>query len=115
LLKLHTFGLLNNSFQPSDEIRIARTLWRHRGNLVAEAASVIQRMQKVMTELNIQLSNVLSDLSGVSGMKIITAILKGERDPWEFGRLSRARSKSHPAGYCQEPGGELAGGITVRT
>ena len=48
LLKLHTFGLLNNSFQPSDEIRVARTLWRHRGNLAAEASSVIQRMQKVL-------------------------------------------------------------------
>jgi len=82
LLKLHSFGLLNNSFQPTDEIRIARTLWRQRGNLVAEASSTIQRMQKVLTEMNIQLSNVLSDLTGVSGMKIIQAILDGERDPW---------------------------------
>ena len=84
LLKLHAFGLLNNSFQPTDEIRIARTLWRPRGNLVAEASSTIQRMQKVLTEMNIQLSNVLSDLSGVSGMKIIRGILHGERDPWEL-------------------------------
>jgi transposase len=82
LLKLHAFGLLNNSFQPTDEIRIARTLWRQRSNLVAEASSTIQRMQKVLTEMNIQLSNVLSDLSGVSGMKIIQGILDGERDPW---------------------------------
>jgi len=80
LLKLHAFGLLNNSFQPSDEIRVARTLWRHRGDLVAEAGSAVQRMQKVLTEMNVQLSNVLSDLSGVSGMNIIKAILKGERD-----------------------------------
>src|SRR5947208_10901697 len=83
LLKLHAFGLLNNSFQPTDEIRVARTLWRQRGNLVAEASSTIQRMQKVLTEMNVQLSNVLSDLSGVSGMKIIGAILHGERDPWQ--------------------------------
>jgi transposase len=81
LLKLHAFGLLNNSFQPTDEIRVARTLWRHRGDLVAEAGSAVQRMQKVLTEMNVQLSNVLSDLSGVSGMKIINAILEGERDP----------------------------------
>ena len=87
LLKLHAFGLLNNSFQPSDEIRIARTLWRHRGNLVAEASSVIQRMQKVLTEMNVQLGDVLSDLSGVSGMNIIQAILKGERDPWQLAAL----------------------------
>jgi len=84
LLKLHAFGLLNNSFQPSNEIRIARSLWRHRGDLIAEAASVIQRMQKVLTEMNVQLSNVLSDLSGVSGMTIIKAILAGERDPQEL-------------------------------
>lgn len=51
LLKLHSVGRLNNSFQPIDEIRIARTLWRHRGSLVAEASSVIQRLQKVPTEM----------------------------------------------------------------
>jgi hypothetical protein len=73
LLKLHTFGLLNNSFQPTDEIRIARTLWRQRGNLVAEVSTTIQRMQKVLTEMNVQLSNVLSDISGVSGMNLIQA------------------------------------------
>jgi transposase len=81
LLKLHTFGLLNNSFQPTDEIRIARTLWRHRGRLVAEAGSTVQRMQKALIEMNIQLSTVLSDLSGVSGMRILKAILNGQRDP----------------------------------
>jgi transposase len=88
LLKLHAFGLLNNSFQPTNEIRTARTLWRQRGNLVAAASSAIQRMQKVLTEMNVQLSNVLSDLSGVSGMKIIRAILGGERDPWALAALA---------------------------
>jgi transposase len=87
LLKLHTFGLLNNSFQPTDEIRTARTLWRQRGNLVGDASSAIQRMQKTLIEMNVQLSNVLSDLSGVSGMAIIGAILKGERDPWRLAAL----------------------------
>src|SRR5437899_4062267 len=96
LLKLHAFGLLNNSFQPTDEIRIARTLWRQRGNLVAEASSVIQRMQKVLTEMNVQLSNVLSDLSGVSGMKIIGAILHGERDPWTLAALVEPGVKATP-------------------
>ena len=96
LLKLHAFGLLNNSFQPNDEIRIARTLWRHRGNLVAEASSVVQRMQKVLTEMNVQLSNVLSDISGVSGMKIIQAILDGARDPWELAALVEPGVKATP-------------------
>src|SRR5438309_3972707 len=96
LLKLHAFGLLNNSFQPTNEIRIARTLWRQRGNLVAEASSTIQRMQKALTEMNVQLSNVLSDLSGVSGMKIIGAILEGERDPWKLAALVEPEVKATP-------------------
>jgi hypothetical protein len=96
LLKLHAFGLLNNSFQPTDEIRIARTLWRHRANLIAEAGSAIQRTQKVLTEMNVQLSNVLSDLSGVSGMKIISAILEGERNPWELAALVESGVKATP-------------------
>jgi len=86
LLKLHTFGLLSNSFQPANEIRVARTLWRQRGNLVAQAGSAIQRMQKVLTEMNIQLGNVLSDLSGVTG--------RGAR-PLDVGCFSPARGQSH--------------------
>jgi len=94
LLKLHTFGLLNNSFQPSDEVRRARTLWRHRGGLVAQASSTIQRMQKALTEMNIQLSNVLSDLSGVSGMRIVRAILDGQRDPKALAALADPQVKA---------------------
>src|SRR5215472_818355 len=98
LLKLHALPLLNNinSFQPTDEIRIARTLWRQRGNLVAEASHVIQRMQKVLTEMNVQLSNVWSDISGVSGMNIIQAILDGERDPWQLAALVESGVKATP-------------------
>jgi transposase len=94
LLKLHTFGLLSNSFQPSDEVRTARTLWRHRGELVAQASSAIQRMQKALIEMNIQLSNVLSDLSGVSGMSIVQAILDGQRDPRVLAALADPQVKA---------------------
>ena len=96
LLKLPTFGLLNNSFQPTDEIRRARTLWRHRGNLVADAGSAIQRTQKALIEMNIQLSNVLSDLSGVSGMRIVDAILHGERDPQTLAAMVEPEVKATP-------------------
>jgi len=96
LLKLHAFGLLNNSFQPTDEIRVARTLWRQRGNLVADASSTIQRMQKVLIEMNVQLSNVLSDISGVSGMCMIGAILEGERDPEVLMALVQPGVKATP-------------------
>ena len=108
LLKLHAFGLLNNSFQPTHEIRIARTLWRHRGNLVAEAGSAIQRMQKALTEMNIQLGNVLTDLSGVSGMKIIGAILEGERDPWALAALARPEVKATPEDIAKSLSRNLA-------
>lgn len=96
LLKLHTFGLLNNSFQPSDAVRAMRTLWRHRGGLVAQASSAIQRMQKALIEMNIQLSNVLSDLSGVSGMAILQALLAGERDPQKLAALADPQVKASP-------------------
>ena len=57
LLKLHTYGLLNNSFQPASEIRVLRTYWRQRGEHVREAATCIQRMQKALTQMNVQLCN----------------------------------------------------------
>lgn len=94
LLKLHTFGLLNNSFQPSDAVRTVRTLWRHRSGQVAQASSAIQRMQKALIEMNIQLSNVLSDLSGVSGMAILGAILGGERSPQKLAALADPQVKA---------------------
>ncbi len=81
LMKLHTYGLLRNSFRPLSEIRTMRTYWRQRNDLVQSAGRHIQRIQKAMTQMNIQLANVLSDLSGMTGQAIIKAILAGERDP----------------------------------
>src|SRR6202162_3698654 len=71
LMKLHTYGLLRNSFRPPQEIRTLRTYWRQRSDLVRAAGRHIQRMQKALTQMNIQLSNVLSDISGKSGQAII--------------------------------------------
>lgn len=88
LLKLHTYGLLRNSFHPPAEIRIVRTYWRQRGDHVQAASTCIQRMQKVLTQMNIQLANVISDLSGWTGQRIVRAILAGERDPRELAALS---------------------------
>jgi hypothetical protein len=66
--------LLNNNLQPTDRIRMTRNLRRAEGHLVAEPSSVMQCLPKVLTEMNVQLSNVRSDFSGVSGLKIIGAI-----------------------------------------
>lgn len=91
LMKLHTYGLLRNSFRPSPEIRKLRTYWRQRQDLVRSAARHIQRMQKALTQMNIQLANVVSDISGVTGQTIIKAILKGERDPQQLAAYRHAR------------------------
>src|ERR1700724_2653596 len=94
LMKLHTYGLLRNSFRPSQEVRTLRTYWRQRNDLVRAAGRHIQRMQKALTQMNIQLANVLSDISGMSGQAIIKAILLGERDPHELAALCDCRVKA---------------------
>ena len=91
LMKLHTYGLLRNSFRPSQEIRMMRTYWRQRNDLVKSAARHIQRMQKALTQMNVQLANVISDLSGVTGQAILQAILAGERDGWTLAALCDRR------------------------
>ncbi len=88
LLKLHTYGLLRNSFHPPTEIRVMRTYWRQRGDHVHAVSTCIQRMQKALTQMNIQLANVISDLSGWTGQRIVRAILAGERDPDKLAALS---------------------------
>lgn len=91
LRKLHTYGLLRNSFRPPEEIRAVRTIWRQRDRLVQEAGRSIQQMQKALTTMNVQLANTISDVSGVTGMAIIRAILAGERDPWQLAQLRDRR------------------------
>src|SRR5215471_2380104 len=68
LQKLHSFGLLNNSFRPAEEIRVLRSYLRQRENLVTAASTCVQHMQKALTEMNVQLANVISDITGVTGM-----------------------------------------------
>ena len=93
LLKLHTYGLLNNSFQPPSEIRTLRTYWRQRAEHVTGAATCIQRIQKALTQMNLQLANVISDISGLTGQRILRAIIAGEREWAEAGQISRSTSE----------------------
>jgi transposase len=81
LQKLHTFGLLNNSFRPTDEIRVLRSYMRQRERLVTSAGTAIQQMQQALTEMNVQLGNVISDISGKTGLAILRALVNGQRDP----------------------------------
>ena len=94
LRKLHSYGLLNNSFRPDSDIRILRAYWRQRNEHVQSAAQCIQRMQKALTGMNLQLANVISDLSGVTGQAIVGAILAGERDPKKLAGLRHWKIKA---------------------
>ena len=94
LMKLHTYGLLRNSFRPTQEIRQMRTYWRQRNDHVQAAGRHILRIQKAFTQMNIQLANVLSDISGVTGQAIIKAILGGERDPHKLAAFRDCRVKA---------------------
>ncbi len=79
--QLHTYGLLQPSFRPPEQICAIRSLVRHRDMLVKYRSAHIQHMQKALTVMNVRLTNVLSDITGVTGMKIIRSIIAGERNP----------------------------------
>jgi transposase len=81
LRELHSVGLLSPSFRPAAEIVVLRAYLRQRASVVEEAASHIQRMQKALTQMNLMLHLVLSDLTGATGLKIVRSILAGEREP----------------------------------
>lgn len=81
LQRLHEYGLLRASFRPKGEIATLRSYLRQRERLLDQAAAHIQHMQKALTQMNLQLHHVVSDITGVTGMRIIRAIVNGERDP----------------------------------
>jgi transposase len=81
LRQLHSYGLLRGSFRPEAEIATLRAYLRQRERLVEYAAAHIQHMQKALMEMNLQLHHVVSDITGATGMRIIRAIVAGERDP----------------------------------
>lgn len=94
LQRLHCFGLLSGSFRPEDSICILRSYWRHRDNLIRYAAGHVQHMQKALTEMNIQLHKAISDIAGLTGMRIIRAILDGERDTVKLANMKHGRIRS---------------------
>jgi transposase len=91
---LHSVGLLQGSFRPPDEICAVRTLWRHRQSLLQMAAEHILHMQKSLGLMNVQLHHVLSDITGLSGLAILDAILAGERNCVRLAQLCHPSVKS---------------------
>jgi transposase len=80
LQELHTFGMLRGSFRPEAHMRGAQLPAPARYSISKDCNSLVQRMQKALTEMNIQIHRVISDITGVTGMSILRAILAGERD-----------------------------------
>jgi len=87
LQRLHAYGLRAGAFRPDDQVCVLRAYLRHRQRLLTYAAHHIQHMHKALQQMNLKLTQVVSDLTGVTGMAIIKAILAGERNPQHLAKL----------------------------
>ncbi|MBK4997688.1 IS110 family transposase [Pseudomonas sp. S37] len=92
--QLMTHGLLRGAFRPDDLTCCVRSLVRQRASKVKDQAQTLNRIQKALSQMNIQLANVISDISGVTGMKILRAIVGGERDPVQLAEFTDRRIKA---------------------
>jgi transposase len=95
--RLHSYGLLSAAFRPQDQVVVLRAYLRQRDMLVTYAGQHIQHMQKALEQMNVKLTEVVSDITGVTGMSIIKAILRGDRDPRELAKLRDPRCKESEA------------------
>ena len=102
--QLHTYGLLQPSFRPPEDICALRALIRHRGNLLRSCAAEIQHMQKALQQMNLELTNVLSDITGLTGLAIIRDIVAGVRDPLKLAL--------HSDPHCRKSAAEIAASLT---
>jgi len=99
--RLHSCGLLAGSFRPHDEIVVLRGYLRQRQTLVRYAGQHVQHMQKALEQMNLKLTEVVSDITGKTGLDILHAILDGQRDPAELSRLRNEHCKVGEAGLAQ--------------
>src|SRR6266852_3581150 len=87
LRHLHSVELLRPSFRPADQICVLRSLVRHRDSLIQTASTHVLRMQKALNQMNLQIHHVISDITGLTGLRIMDAILAGQRDPVALAKL----------------------------
>ncbi len=99
--KLHSLGLLTASFRPDAEMCALRAYLRHRAQLLQHRAPHILHMQKALQQMNLQVHHVLSDVTGVTGLKILRAIVAGERDPLKLAQLRNPACKSSEEAIAQ--------------
>jgi transposase len=105
--RLHTYGLLQGSFRPQDAYCVLRTYLRYRDELVSARSTQCQHMQKALQQMNLQLTQVLSDVTGVSGLAILGAILDGERDPSKLANLVDRRVRASASTIAQALKGDF--------
>jgi transposase len=105
---LHTFGLLRGSLRPTGEVAVYRTYNRHRQTLIVQAATEIEHMKKALTEMNVRLDRAVADVTGQTGMRIIRAILAGERDPHALARLRDERCAKSQVAIADDLTGKWA-------
>lgn len=91
---LHSVGLLSGSYRPAQEVCAIRSLLRHRDNMVKISSTHIQHMHKSLTQMNLQIHNVIRDITGQTGLAIVDAILAGERNPKRLAALKHGRIKA---------------------
>jgi transposase len=97
LQQLMSYGLLRGGFRPAEEVCALRAVWRHRDMLLSYQARHVQHLQKAMTQMNVQLHHVISDIMGVTGQAIVRAIVAGERDAATLAKLRDRRIKAEEA------------------
>ena len=95
--ELHSVGLLRGSFRPTDSIIALRAYLRHRQTLIESAGAYIQRMQKALVQMNVQLPLVVSDITGVTGLRILRDIVAGQRDPQQLAEHRDHRCRASKA------------------
>ncbi len=91
---LHSVGLLRAAFRPDGEVCAVRSLMRHRGDMVQMTSQHVQHMHKALTQMNVQIHHVISDITGFTGLAIVDAIVGGQRDPLELAKLRDPRIKA---------------------
>jgi transposase len=105
--RLYSYGLLSSAFRPKPEITPIRALWRLRSNQVQDCARQIQLMQKALEQMNVQLHKAVTDISGVTGFRIIRAIVAGSREPQELARLRDSGCKLSEAEFVEALNGNF--------
>jgi transposase len=103
--RLHSCGLLTGSFRPNEQVCMLRTLVRGKGNLVAEAGDWLRRMQKSLDQMNVRVHRAVSDIDGVTGLAIMRAIVRGERDARKLAVLRDRRCRKSEEEIAQQLSG----------